>query len=258
MLNDSKIKRFHEDGFLLIPSVLTNDQVLTLKNFLINLFKSEIQFEGDTSQLRMDICTRYSELRWLLTHPPIVSALRSLLGNDFVYLPEMSAHQSFYSTWHKDTTSQENAGYKFQWQSNYLMVEAAVYLQDNDEYGGGLDVIPGSHLYPDIRNNPAAREFWQSITPPPSIYSIPSKAGDLILFDFRIDHKATLPTKCPVESVPDERRKLAMFFACSANNEHMLKYKQFIFSRPNYHYLKGHQYPEDLLELVKKHNLILA
>jgi hypothetical protein len=256
MLTENQIEQFYKNGFLLIPSVWTKEQIIELKHTLINLFKSEVRFKGDTPQLRMDICARHKELYGLLVHSPLVAALKSLLGNDFVYLPEMSAHSSFYSSWHKDTTSQEAAGHKFQWQPNYLMVEAAIYLQDNDEYGGGLDVIPGSHLYPDLRTNPASAEFWHKIIPP-SIYSIPSKAGDVVLFDFRIDHKATSPTKSSIDSIPEEKRKLAIFLACSANNEHAVHYKQFISSRSDYHYLKDHQYPDDLLELVKNHNLLL-
>ncbi|MEA5549891.1 phytanoyl-CoA dioxygenase family protein [Anabaena cylindrica UHCC 0172] len=258
MLNKNQLEQFHKDGFLLIPSVLTQEQVIEIRNSLINLFNSAIEFEGDTNNLRFDICNRYSEFRWLLIHPPIVSVLKSILGENFVYLPEMAAHTSFYSTWHKDTTSQEAAGHQFQWQSDYLMLEVAIYLQDNDEYGGGLDVIPGSHLYPDLTTNREAHEFWSKITPPPYIYSIPSKVGDLILFDFRIHHKASLPTNCSVESIPDSKRKFALFFACSVNNDHVFIYKKFIYSRPSYYYLQDHKYQQDFLKLITDNGLILA
>ncbi|AFY35680.1 phytanoyl-CoA dioxygenase family protein [Calothrix sp. PCC 7507] len=258
MLTNSQIEQFHKDGFLLVPSVLEKEQVVELRNSLINLFNSKITFEGDTDHLRNDICNRYQEFRWLVIHQPIVSALKSLLGNDFVYLPEIGAHKSFYSTWHKDTTSQEAAGLQFQWQPNYLMIEAAIYLQDNDEYGGGLDVIPGSHLYPDLSTNSAAHDFWSKITPPPYIHSVQSKAGDLILFDFRINHQASLPTKCSVNLIPDSKQKLAIFIACSANNKYVVSYKKFIYSRPSYHYLKDYQYQEDFLQLVRDNGLILA
>ncbi|HEY9691117.1 MAG TPA: phytanoyl-CoA dioxygenase family protein [Oculatellaceae cyanobacterium] len=258
MLNHSQIEQFHKDGFLLVPSVFTQEQIGELREYLIKLFESDIQYHGDTGNFRLDICTRYPELRWLLTHPPMLSTLRSLLGDDFIYLPETAAHRSNYSTWHKDTTSQEYMGHTFQWQPNYLLIETAVYLQDNNEYGGGLDVIPGSHLYPDVRTNPNAHAFWQNISPQPSMYSIPGKAGDLVLFHFRVDHRASFPLNCAVENVPEEHRKYAMFFAASANNEHAWHYKNYIASRPDYHYLKNHQYPEELLQLAQEHNFILG
>ncbi|MEH2192957.1 MAG: phytanoyl-CoA dioxygenase family protein [Nostoc sp.] len=258
MLNKTQIEQFHKDGFLLMPSVLKQEQLVELRNSLISLFNSEIKFEGDNNNLRNDICNRYQEFRWLLIHQPILSVLKSLLGTDFVYLPEIGAQKSFYSTWHKDTTSQEANGLQFQWEPNYLMLEAAIYLQDNDEYGGGLDVIPGSHLYPDLSTNSTAHDFWSKITPPPYIHSIPSKAGDLVLFDFRINHKASLPIKCAVDSIPDSKQKFAIFIACSANNEHVVSYKNFIYSRPTYYYLKDYQYQEDFLQLVRDNGLILA
>jgi hypothetical protein len=259
MLTNSQIEQFHRDGFLVLPSVLTNQQVTELRNVLMNLFKSEIKFKGDNKKFRNDICSRYTELQWLIFHPPIVSALKFLLGSNFVFLPEMAAHSSNYSGWHKDTTSQECGGHKFHWQDNYLMVEAALYLQDNNQYGGGLDVVPGSHRYADLYATAAGQKLLRNGKNYKSLqYSIPSKAGDLVLFHFRVDHKATLPTTCSIESIPPAQRKLAMFFACSTNNEHVTNYKQFLLSREDYHYLKTYQYPRDMLNLASEHNLILA
>lgn len=259
MLTSNQLEQFHRDGFLVVPSVITKKQVKELRDFLINIFNSNINLSGNTRNFRNDIASNYQQIRWLLFHPPIISALKSLLGNNFVFLPEMSAHCSNYSGWHKDTTSQECAGHKFHWQPNYLMVEAAIYLQDNNEYGGGLDVIPGSHNYPDLYATIAGQTSLRDSKNYKSLqYSIPSQAGDLTIFNFRIDHKATLPSKCSIESIPDDKRKLAMFFACSANNEHVKNYKSFLMSRTDYHYLKNHQYPSDLLNLANEHNIILA
>jgi hypothetical protein len=259
MLTNSQIEQFHRDGFLLVPSVFTKKQVTEMRTFLVNLFNSKIQFPGDTRNFRNDIASKYPQLQWLLFYPSMISVLKSLLGNNFVFLPEMAAHYSNYSGWHKDTTSQECAGHKFHWQSNYLMVETAIYLQDNNEYGGGLDVIPGSHNYPDLYATSYGQEFLRNRKNYKSLqYSIPSKAGDLIIFHFRIDHKASLPKICSIDSIPTEQRKLAMFFACSANNEHVANYKNFLMSRADYQYLKNHQYSADLLNLTKEHNFILA
>ncbi|MBD2002374.1 MULTISPECIES: phytanoyl-CoA dioxygenase family protein [Cyanophyceae] len=305
-LTNSQIEQFHKNGFLVVSSVLTNEQVRELREFLLKLFESGIQRQSDDGCI--DICARYPELRWLLIHPPIVSALRSLLGNDFVYLPEMAAHDSCFGGWHKDTGSQEKAGHKFHYQPDYLMVQAALYLQDNGKYGGGLDVIPGSHLHPDKYITKNSRQSgWLSLSKlkrklyrqlakiqfvrtikgklnklrsqkhlesnnlesfvshiplkpevPSQVgeYSIPSKAGDLVLFDFRLDHKASWPEVVPI---PLENRKLVFFFACSKNNENVAKYKKFLLSREvGYEYLKGHRYPKDLLELARKHGITLA
>ena len=154
------------------------------------------------------------------------------------------------------------------------MLEVALYLQDNsEEYGGGLDVIPGSHFLPDKYVKPrlpakgALGRFWRNVKyklaryglqvkekTPVGRYLIPSKAGDLVLFNFKIDHKSTAANG----PIPPERRKFAMFFACSANNRHVENYIQFLLSRPDYHYLKNHRYPESLQELADENNVILG
>lgn len=105
---------------------------------------------GRLGSVRQDVIARKPSLHWVLTHPPLLKALNSLLGDDFVFLPEMGAHCGGYGDWHKDTTAQERAGERFHWSTDYLLVEAAMYLQPNtSDYGGGLSVRPGSHNEPD-------------------------------------------------------------------------------------------------------------
>src|SRR5262249_3919397 len=82
----------------------------------------------------------------------------------FIMLPENSATMNtFANRWHKDTTYLELNGHKFHWERDFLMVGAAYYLQDNSpEYGGGLDVEPGSHYQPDYFDRPRKRGLLES------------------------------------------------------------------------------------------------
>jgi hypothetical protein len=199
---------------------------------------------------------------WVPTYPPVVAVLRGLLGRDFVFLPESAVHDSGYGGWHKDTGAQERAGLTFHWEPDFRMVQVALYLQDNTPAaGGGLDVIPGSHLRRDqcgeFRERGGLRDWlqarlWGAVRG--CAYSVPSAAGDLVLFHYRLDHRATQPAAQPV---PPEHRKLAIFFACSANNRHVRKYIDFIACRPEYHYLKDHRYPDNLLRAAREQHLTL-
>lgn len=252
----------NRDGFALISGVFSEQQVAQLRSSLGQLFATPAHFSGDFDEkgrvgtVRLDICARYPDLRWLLLHPPLLNALRTSLGDDFVFLPEMSAHRNGYGSWHKDTTSQERAGLNFQWEPDYLMVEAAIYLQPNaPAFGGGLDVLPGSHEHPDRYRNAIDRNVFDKartklkkwgVFPTPRGYSIPSKPGDLVLFDFRIDHMAT-PKASRAKPTQD---KLAIFLACSRRNRHATSYVQYISQRPDYTYLRNHQYPAELLSLA--------
>jgi ectoine hydroxylase-related dioxygenase (phytanoyl-CoA dioxygenase family) len=187
-----------------------------------------------------------------------VTILRSLLGEDYAILREASAHYDFYSNWHKDTTSQEKAGCTFQHQRAFLMVEVAYYLQDNtQEFGGGLDVQPGTHKRRDLFVRPPTRleRAWDRVFERTEVCSIPSKAGDLVIFDFRINHRATRALRTPERP---EDKKLAIFYPCSRNNEHVGAYHDFISSRPDYAYLKEFSYRKELVEEARACGLNLA
>jgi hypothetical protein len=257
---DQARKRFAADGYVIVPNVFTRDQVTELRRELLAIFDKPPVFPGDLplrpngAALRVELAARYPALRWLLVHPPLLQSVRAILGDDFIYLPEMSAHDSGYGGWHKDTTSQETAGHRFQWEPSFAMLEVAIYLQDNHRlYAGGLDVIPGSHRSPDLyvqRDKTLAQRVRGRVDLVRKRRSLRTRPGDLLLFDFRIDHRATQPV--PLVKIPTSHRKLAVFFACSANNEHARRYRDFIASREDYVYLHGdHQYPQDLVEMTK-------
>lgn len=247
------IEQFQRDGFTVVPNAISPEQVASLREYLIGSFEQESTFKSDTPYLRADLCARHPETRFLLAQPALVQSLKALLGDDFAYLPEMAAHSSFFSTWHKDTQSQEAAGHEFQWSDDYLMVEAAIYLQDNNEKGGGLEVVPGSHRIPAKTRLERARQWLRRKRP----YSIPSKAGDLILFDFRIDHRASRP-KRGVKQGTGKDRKLAIFFACSRDNQHIRSYMDFLKEYSPMSYIGGHEYPPELVEYAKENGLNLT
>lgn len=212
-------------------------------------FKGDLDKHALYNRVRYDVYNRNPEIRWLMTDDRVVRVMRALIGPDFVFLPEGALHESGYGGWHKDTTAQENANQKFQWEPGFLMVQVALYLQDNDpEFAGGLDVIPGSHKSPDRsirrlatgpmdkvlgRLQAGAKNLRDRLRGEP----VPSRAGDLVMFHYRLDHRASIPRR----PVPDDRRKLAYFFAVSRRNRFVSQYVRYIASRPDYQYLRDYR-----------------
>jgi hypothetical protein len=244
--------------------VLDPEQVWGLRQFLQRRFDlpAEQRYDGDVDGFLFDVYSRYPEMRWLLFHEPAVEVLRDLLGKDFVVLRECAAQREQFGHWHKDTTSQERAGHRFHDDDDFLMVEAAYYLQDNDpEHGGGLDVEPGSHrrVDPFARRTVLQRAWGKVAGGPkaasPDVLTVPSQAGDLVIFHFRLNHKATPRHRPPPAGAP---AKIAVFQACSANTRHVAAYHDFIADRPNYVYLRGFAYPSDLVEEAGRRQLTLA
>lgn len=86
-------------------------------------------------------------------------------------------------------------------------------------------------------------------------HSVPSKAGDLVIFDFRVNHRATPMHKAP-ERPEDE--KIAVFVACSRNTRHVGQYHMYIGSRPDYVYLFRCAIDRQLASAAAAANVTLA
>jgi len=216
MITQAEKKNFFENGFLLLPGVLNQLEQEKVKTFLNELFSTGPKYFDESQVRRPYLFDRHPEIRWLLSHEPINRSLKVLLGDDYgVFMPETVALDSYhFSYWHKDTSAIESLGYEFQWQKDFLVVNTLLYLQENtDEYGGGLDVVPGSHLSSDpILEKSGGYLLGESEN---NYISIPSKAGDLVIIDIRLTHRAT-PAK---KESPWSRRTISCW--CGANTQHI-------------------------------------
>ncbi|MDP1922891.1 MAG: phytanoyl-CoA dioxygenase family protein [Myxococcales bacterium] len=241
-------------GFTIAHDLFSADEVGKLRE-QARVILDKPAFKGDLdkhalyNRVRYDVFNRNPETRWLMTDDRVVRVMRALIGPDFVFLPEGALHESGYGGWHKDTTAQENANQKFQWEPDFLMVQVALYLQDNDpELAGGLDVIPGSHNSPDRRIRRPGRGVMDKVLGRLQSGAtnlrdqlrgepVRNRAGDLVMFHYRLDHRASIPRR----PVPDDRRKLAYFFAISRPNRFASQYVRYIASRPDYQYLRDYR-----------------
>src|SRR5262249_24436842 len=79
-----QVKQFHKDGYLVVPGVLSQEQVSWLRSFLRSKFDTPpgqpIAENGDRPYL-LDIWSSYPEARWLLFHEPVLRLLKALLGD---------------------------------------------------------------------------------------------------------------------------------------------------------------------------------
>jgi hypothetical protein len=284
MLTQEQKDRYYRDGYLLVPNVLTREQVKWLRAFFRPKFDlpAEQRPSTDTENWLVDVFSRYPELRWLYFHERTLGIVKSLLGEDFLlHAFEGTAHLNWFGGWHKDTGSPEAQGYTFFFEKDYESLTAAFYLQDNSpDYGGGLDVEPGSHREPDRFFYPgpppqrslltriwhqidrsARREYWLAYESrenwkrhePTNVVSVPSKAGDLVLIDSRVNHHGTPSRKLMMEGfiprgiLSPEQEKVAIFFGCSRNTAPARAYWNYVKGRKDYPYLADYSYPDDLL-----------
>jgi ectoine hydroxylase-related dioxygenase (phytanoyl-CoA dioxygenase family) len=264
-LSESQKEQFRSDGYTVVPGVLSPAEVARTRAFLAAQFDSGEHELIDEEGALVDVLTRFEELRFLLANDRLVGSLRSLLGEEFVLFPISAAHDSVFGIWHKDTTAPERAGLDFHHQPDFLMAQVALYLQDNGEHGGGLRIVPGSHRESDraakrnqsrsLRNRVAHR-LEQARCDRRAI-DIPSKAGDLLMFDFRLNHKGTPPSG-PVQDIPPDHRKFAIYLPCSASNEQARAYQRYLESCDYYTHLhNGHEYPSAVRQLAREQRVTL-
>ncbi|MBI2269183.1 MAG: phytanoyl-CoA dioxygenase family protein [Bacteroidetes bacterium] len=261
MVSDATIDSFKKDGYLLIPGFVSKEDINQLRSTIQPYFEngSWSKYQFNTKHVINNVYETFPEIINLIINKELINVLSKIFNSKPVLLPETTIHYNIYTSWHKDTTTQEKMGHMFQWKPNALMVEAGIYLQDNDEYGGGLTVMPGSQKDPDyfkdinlseptlinkIKKKLALyNERSDKVVNPYNrdIFDIPSKAGDLVIFNFLTNHRASLPIGYKTEEIPFSKKKLAIFNAFSIDNETCNEYYNFILSRkePFYSNLKN-------------------
>jgi hypothetical protein len=224
-------RSFSQDGFVVIPQVFDQTEMAELRRAAIAQFPNnkppfEPQFaSGAVFQ---------EPFRRVFRSRKLIQALRAVLGEDFVFINEFGLHDSFYVGWHTDTATPEGkVGHEFHWSPGFNVVQIAIYMQDNSENGGGLDIVPGSY----VRDDPfsAAMRREQGLPPvnrmpePTDPYrdavSLRSRAGDLVIFHLRSYHRASRRRS---EAQSDVDRKLAMFLVAGPNNALTRRYSAWL------------------------------
>lgn len=276
MLSSEQKTFFLENGYLIIPNVLSQETVSDLRTKILEVFKSGEwkKEEFNTNQVLCNVFNTFPELTELVLNKTLIETVKSLLNSTPVLFPETAIHHKFYTGWHKDSTSIEKNGEKFHLNDNALFLQCGYYLQDNNELGGGITVMPKSHKTSDNFTDPFAYSLSikdriklklglysdlnnSRLNPNKhSIVDVPTKAGDLVIFNFRLNHAATLPKKIKQEAIPFDQSKLAIFNAFSNDTENAHHYFNFISQRPEpfYQSLKNYSPSKELMEAAEKLN----
>lgn len=270
--NSNTAEFYEKNGFALFPNLFSPEEIKTIRENLVSKFASPSAFDDDNAwdekgggyKIRFDLFNRYPELRWILFKPELKQALNTILG-DFGIVTESVAHYEGFGFWHKDTTSQERLGESFHYDADYNMVQCAIYLQDNDPvFGGGLDVVPGTHR--EKKDNFVPRQKRNFVNKILNSFhhrfaqrkanmkgvQLMTKAGDFVLFNQKTIHRASL---CHESAKPEEKLKYALFFIAGANNRHLQDYTDHIKRR--YDYMAHYVTDKDFKESCKEHNIEL-
>ena len=225
---------------------------------------------SDSDHIINDIYRHRPELGRIIFNEKYFAGVRSLLGEDIVWLPECAIHRDRYAKWHKDTTEQEIGGITSHIEEPSPMLQVSTYLQDySPEDGGGISVVPASHRKPDrfmdmyqfdilsrIKRKVAramGQTVFQKIEKNKEFVDIPSKATDLAVFDIRTEHRASSPIKQP------SLIKYSIFNTFGNNTKALKDYYGFMKQRPEpyYVYYKNYKAPDIIFEIAKENNVVV-
>jgi ectoine hydroxylase-related dioxygenase (phytanoyl-CoA dioxygenase family) len=209
-LTGEQVRHYHEQGFLLVPGLVTAEEceelierslALHARGSIPGCFSSVPAEEagGDVLKTwpRMMHPHRVDELSLhFLRHPRVVDALEAILGRGAIGLQTMLY-------WKPPGAK----GQDFHQDDYYLRTEpdaciaAWLALEEIDEGNGALIVFPGSHREPILPMTPTdtTQSFTSTaVTPPPGYapLQVTMHAGDVLFFHGRLIH-GSRPNRSP-------------------------------------------------------------
>ena len=139
-LTDAQVARFHDEGFLVVPGLLTADEACAFVRH---------QADPEAESLRQGLRTHLSDPFWrrLAHHPNVAGVARQILGGR----PRIV--QTMYMAKEPAGPDEElgGAGISLHQDSHYLpnepdtLMACWIAMSDTDPENGGLCVAPGSH-----------------------------------------------------------------------------------------------------------------
>jgi hypothetical protein len=179
-------EKIHRDGYVILKSVFTKEQLENWTNEILQFIKSQQQIQNSGGITIPDF------LRWPALHSVGLIKENHILhtiltdifsGTDYRFCQHNDIGINRVVGWHKDKLNGEYAKYQTTpiWSDisgeRHEIVKVLIYLQDTSDNKDGLWVVPGSHLDQKLHGQGA-------------VY-IPTEPGDVIIFDQRINHRGT-------------------------------------------------------------------
>ena len=147
------IEKYKKFGFLVIENVFDEEEIKVLRDESFkafdNLNKSNHPEDIHLKNIRQIYNKRFIKNPSLvnpLLKEKLVNKVREIMGENYIQFFDFSLTNNNHSpSWHTDSQS---LGFstKFLYHKNYNIAKLGLYLQEDDQtYGGQLDIIPCSH-----------------------------------------------------------------------------------------------------------------
>lgn len=244
--------QFQRDGYLVVKQAFSQQKIEELRTRLLDIFEKKRLLKGEDSSSGLAERKKYRaiipfaydyypEILEVLGQEDVLKALKILLGDPFVVVPECTLMRDYFNTLHTDLTRFERKGYTSHLKPDWLKLTMVLYLQDNTpELGGGMYVVPGTHNQPDpqvklreqlekYEKSPWRKKlnklsgnrlfnYQAQLNDHPDGFDVYTKAGDLVIFNSRLLHRSSFPQD---RSRIPQGEKLGLFYAAMNNCPHV-------------------------------------
>ena len=179
-----RIRMLEVDGYLVLPDLLSPEQVARLKAETAPLDTIHTDY-SERQRVRGNMSFQGGAITELIAHPPTISFLRTLFGDDIVVMsyayarsepghPGISLH----------TDGQPYGSQIFGYEGSVpVMVRVLYYLDDLTPEVSPFRVVPHSHLSLHADGNPYTRYEAH-----PEEVMVPVKAGSAALINHKVFH----------------------------------------------------------------------
>ncbi|WP_117211777.1 phytanoyl-CoA dioxygenase family protein [Allorhizocola rhizosphaerae] len=193
LTNDQRAA-FEHDGFVVLPGVLSADDVAHYTSLVDALYDRELlagRLPRGGALHRLSAVHTCPELAPLIDHPRLLGPVWSILGwNIHIYHSHVDVHPTVRGPkpprfeWHQDG-GRQNRELETDPRPR-LSVKGVYWLSDVSQPGrGNFKVVPGSHITNWIDGPPRRNMSWPD---PPGAIEVVANPGDVVLFDRRIWH----------------------------------------------------------------------
>lgn len=264
--NAVNINAFNKDGYFIVKSVFTPQEVKTIREEVYRQFEID-KAKGLTYTLPFwkvnanfvngDLLSK-EILHHVLLDDRILKIAREVLQNDkLVYFGDSSYQIGTGSNgFHRDNIDRSNLNGP-DWQGTYTLIRIGLYLQEHKNYSGGLKIRKGSH-----KNKSGEAIF------------VDNEVGDVVVWDLKTLHSGnavrlkafpnlSINNALIEKSIPDFLRKekseerISLFMTFALKSSHLDRYlNEYTLKREDTKvHAKASVYSDAVLNLAKSKNI---